>query len=233
MERIPYYMNNKRGSAHLEMILSFVIFIGFIFFILIFIRPYGQSTLATSVSSGIYENFKQNTSTELTTLFLKLNGSHAGCINISLPSDMMKYDAISSAVYGNGVKIDSVINSNILSIGETNEDSLYVYISPEFSPATLSACSTYNDYTWGGILEEKAISNRSLFEMAERYENDYDGLKSELGVPGIFEFGISSEILTMERTIPKNLDVIVKEYNEKVVFASGEIKNVRFRFSLW
>ncbi len=226
-------MKNKRASAHLEMILSFVIFIGFIFFILIFIKPFGESTLVDSVTNGLHDSFVKNSSTELTTLFLKLGAVPSGCINISLPEELMSYDASSASVFDDGNFVVSQVASDGFRIDNVTRSALHILVSPEFESGSLTSCTTTGGYVWGGVVEEKVISNQSLFEMAERYENDYENLKTELGIPGVFDFGIISEVVTMERTIPENLDVVATDYIEKVVFSDGQIKNVRFSFLIW
>ncbi len=226
-------MKNKRASAHLEMILSFVIFIGFIFFILIFIKPFGESTLVDSVTDGLHDSFIKNSSTELTTLFLKLDEVPSGCIDISLPEEMMIYDASSSFVSDDGNFVVSQVVSDGFRIDNVTGDALRVLISPEFESGTLTGCATTSRYTWGGIVEEGVISNQSLSEMENRYKNDYENLKTELGVPGVLDFGIISEIVTMERTKPENLDIFSTDYIERVIFSDGQIKNVRFSILIW
>ncbi len=72
-----------------------------------------------------------------------------------------------------------------------------------------------------------------VFDIYQRYENDYENLRNDYGVPDVFDFGISSEIITMEREITGNPDVVVTDFVERVIFADGQIRNVRFSFSVW
>ena len=63
---------NKRGAAHFEMIISFVFFIGFVFFLFIALKPYDTTTLSGAVVSGLYFSFEEATHTNLSDTFFSL-----------------------------------------------------------------------------------------------------------------------------------------------------------------
>jgi len=224
---------NKTGSAHLEMILSFVIFISFIFFVLVFIKPYGDSTLTQSVASGLYDSFLSETQVEVVTMFLKMNESASGCVSLPLPTDLHEDFGNSSAVWENGGIINSQILSGNLIFDSTATDAVTVIIGENFANSTLSGCTTLSNYQWGGVIVENVISEVKLAELGSRYISDYDNLKSELGIPGILDFAITSDAVSMTREIPDAIDVEAFESVEKVAYSNGQISNVRFNFQVW
>ena len=55
------------------MIISFVFFLGFVFFIFMVLKPYDASILSGAMVAGLYDSFEEKTHTNLSNLFLKAN----------------------------------------------------------------------------------------------------------------------------------------------------------------
>ena len=76
-------MDCKRGAAHVEIVLAFVLFVGFVIFLLIFIRPLsGGDNLSEAVVLGLVDSFLEEGSVNLTKVFVKDNkGGNCDSIN--------------------------------------------------------------------------------------------------------------------------------------------------------
>lgn len=227
----------KTGIGHLEMIISFVFFVGFIFFLFTVLKPYDTTTLSSSVISGLYNSFREKTQTNLTDLFIKADytGSNS-CFYIQLSGKLFKYNFTNSLVKSvSNVKIESKLANGDLNIG-SKEGFYKVEISPEFSNGNLNGCDKLSNYSLGSLIERQVVSYSSLVNMSDRYKNDYDGLKFYLNVPEAFDFGITSEQLpeiNMERLVPHLGDVVTRGYILEVLKNNGEVINTRFTIKVW
>lgn len=228
----------KAGLGHFEMIISFVFFVGFVFFLFTILKPYNTSTLPDAVVSRLYDSFDKAVSTNLTSIFLKANYTGEDkCFSVQLPKGIFKYafsESLLKDISGNPVdsSLDGSGNLNINPHGIFYE----VEISPEFNNSVLSGCTSLKNYQWGSLLERRVVSYNSLKNMKIKYENNYTGLKSDLEVPPTFDFAIDSEDLPeidMNRSIPDVGNVIAKEYILGVLNSDGDVSNARFTLKVW
>lgn len=227
----------KSGAGHLEMIISFLFFTGFVFFLLTTLKPYDETTLSSSVIAGLYDSFEKNIHTNLTNVFLKANylGSNP-CFYIQLPSDLFEYNftrSLTKNIYD--VEINSEFKGDNLNIA-SNENFYKISISPEFSNNNLSSCEQLSNYSLGSLIEQRVSSYNSLVNMSSRYETDYEGLRKDLNVPEVFDFAITCKELpeiNMTRLIPRLGDVVSNDYILEVLKDTGEVINTRFTLKVW
>jgi len=64
-------VKGKGGASHFEMIISFVFFVGFVFFLFLFLKPYDTTILSGAVVTSLYDTFEEEVHTNLTNFFLK------------------------------------------------------------------------------------------------------------------------------------------------------------------
>lgn len=238
-------MVNKGGAAHFEMIISFIFFLGFVFFLFLFLKPYDTTVLSGSVVAALYDTFEEEVHTNLTSIFLKANHTNtAECFIIKLPDDIFYYALTESKVTDlagsdraskledSGTDADLKINAS---------DVFYrVAISPEFVPQDPGVCVPFNNvdgepYVIGSKIERRVISQSAIERMKERYEVEYDALKADLKVPEVFEFFIISEDigLEMQHNVPSSEEVNTYAYNMEVLNSTGSIVNARFIVGVW
>jgi len=222
----------KRGSSHLEMILAFVLFVGFTIFLLLYIRPYENNTLPDSILLRLQEGFREKTYTNLTVLFVKSNDSN--CIKM----DLSGFNASGESVTRNAVNdalVNSYVSADILSIESSASNvSYYVSVSPEFNSGGSYSCSnSEKNYKVGSVNTNILISNNLMNDFKNRYENDYDNLKSDLLIPATVDFSIVSGEYNLTRNIPDGVDVIAKTMTEEVLYSNGSIQIREFIFRIW
>jgi hypothetical protein len=238
-------MINKKGAAHFEMIFSFVFFVGFVFFLFIVLKPQDTQTLSGSVIAALYDSFEEEVHTNLSNMFLKTNYTAGGsCFVIELPGRIFTYalndgDSYVTTLAGAGVDSDlssSGGNGNL----EVNNDSNFfrVSISPEFEDEELDACNPLNDYELGSILERRVVSFSALEAMSDRYRTNYEGLRTDLRLPAIFDFAIVVEnmpgiVMEPQSGIPDSVDVMAQDYVIEVLDSSGKLTNERFTLKVW
>ena len=230
-------MRGKIGSGHFEMIISFVFFVGFVFFIFIFLGPQNSSSLSGSVIAGLYGSFEEAVYTNLTTMFLSANHT-GGCFDVDLPEEIFVFPLVANGVHVmdiSGSDINSRLVSDDLGIN-SDEDYFRVFLSPEFSNNYAGVCGSLLDYRLGGLSERNVVSYSALESMKAKYISNYEGLKDDLRIPGVFDFSIISRdfpAINMQKPVPNGVDVIVEEHIFEVLNSSGSLINGRFVLKVW
>lgn len=229
---------NKRGYTHIEVIIAFVLFFAFVTFLMIYIRPYSTTTLSESVVSAFYDSFKQQSYTNLTTFFLKADyNGQPTCFYIELNKTLFEFsfsDAKSLVKPVNGSVAPSALGPERLYINKT-EEFYNVLISPDFenSLSGTSSCENFTDYKLGSINEKQLVSNKSLFDLKDRYEKGYSALRQDLNLPGTFDFAIVSDLVVMQKNIPEKAQVVARSYIEEVLLQDGTVVSEKFTLMVW
>jgi len=241
--RWKFYFDKNGASAHFEMIVAFVLFIGFVTFLMIFIRPTGGYVLQSAVVDSLHNSFLENTQTNLTKIFLRADYfiSDKDCFYVVLDKDFLgvNFDGMKTYVKdlnGNYRESDLVDDNLKINKGASNEvdDTCFrVLVSSVFSNSDIQNCERVTNYKIGSVFETKIISAELLEEIELEYENGYDGLKEKLKIPSAFDFSIVSDSVVMEKEIPESVEVFSGEYLEEVLYSNGEIINERFVMKIW
>ena len=206
----------KKATGHIEMILSFVIFIFFVFFLLMYVQPYKETSLADSVILGLKDKFENQNSINYTKIFLRVNELNEGvnCFSVNLGN----YDGNSIVKKTDGVDVSSLYSGSQLSVS-SGISRYYVFISGEFSDASSFSCPEgileSTKYSIGSIETKKVISSKSLGILKTRFESGDSNLRSELGVPATLDFSIqtSDNSFVLDKQIPEKVEVISKTYS--------------------
>jgi len=231
----------KSGSGHFEMIISFVFFVGFVFFLFVVLKPQDSSTLSVSVIRGFHDSFEEEVHTNLSMVYLRANYTGAGsCFEIVLPEEIFEYnvgDGESYVVDLEGVDVDSGLSGGSLDVGSRERD-FRVSVSPEFEDEGLSGCDSLTSYRMGGVVEKRVVSYNALVEMKDRYYDDYDSLKSDLRIPGIFDFAIDSEnlgevLMEPPKGVLGSTNVVARDYLMEVLYSNGTVVGERFNLKIW
>ncbi len=232
----------KKGSMHFEMVISFVFFVGFASFLFFTIEPYDTSTLSYSALNALETSFYENAEEDLISFSIYVS-SPGGCSSVDLSNSgfMIVPDAdAGSSVIGNNQEFDSKIDTAILYFNTDNNVNLYkALISKGLTDdsGVSGSCQSVGvgDYL-ASLEEKKIISIKNLNNTKGKYDADYEGLKSDLKIPEIFDFEITSADLNeldMKRGVPSSSEVIARESVHEVLLENGTIINSRFTIRLW
>jgi hypothetical protein len=231
---------SKKGSGHLEMIFSFVFFVGFVFFLFLTLKPYDTISMPRSINLAVVNSFQEKTSTNLTSFFLKVNypqGWSGNCFYINLSKDLgFEYGFANS--YANDLtgKVGSVINSAGKLEIDSNKDYFMVLLSPEFSGGNIGSCAEINSFEMGSILNREVLSYKFLKNISDEYISNYELSKERLGVPPVYDFAITSDgfpDINMYREAIGSTDVIATSYVFEVLKDDGNLTNSKFTVKIW
>jgi hypothetical protein len=234
-------LSSKRGSGHLEIILSFVFFTGFMVFLFLTLKPYDTKSILDSVNKGVAKSFEEKVSTNLTVFFLKVNYTDfpidKDCFSIDLPpKTFFMYDFTNIYVDDFQEGVNASINSGGKLEIEKGSDSFRVFVSPEFEDENLPGCHKIGNYKMGNILERKVLSYKSLIELKVNYNSNYELVKEELKIPEVLDFTITCDELpeiNMEKTAPSSGEVSSRDFIYEVLKSDGSVINARFIVRVW
>ena len=192
-------IDNKRSQGHIEMILSFVIFIGFVFAILVFINPVRDQKI-NYASVDVAENkILDNLSFVYSSTGLILTENKTGCFyvdNLLGQSGNIIVKDMSDNIVG-AVNNYSATNPKIYIQSSAIPGNRYykLYFSDKFQNYSIdnyaASCNTplpSTNYTFGSVYVDRAVLLDNIAPLNKSYMADYSGLKSSFGVNEDFEF---------------------------------------------
>ncbi len=206
------FLSDSKGS-HTSFVIAFVIFISFIIFMVIILRPSG--------------NFESNEK------FL-LNYLEGRIIE-----DTSEELIIISALEEKKAKCDEINSLNIKNyISKQSGNLLKIYSSDEFEQNTFS-CAPPQGYTLGLIRVENYVFEEKIKEIQIKYNKDYERLKKEFNIPETNDFAFnfldSDNNLILEaptKEIP-SADVFAKSIQIIYVDNQANIKAGHLNIKVW
>lgn len=208
-------LNSKRSQSHVEMMLSFVIFVGALMFIFIFLNPFAKTAEKISVIDDIQKTILENIGSEVGKLSVIGN---SGGVDYTIP-----------AVYGN----------NFIEVQETFSDPIKcnLYFSNDFGVGT-QTCQ-FDNYVLGVYSKEKMVVWNKITSLKSNYEADYSGLKSSLGISQDFSFsfkninGAEIEELSALKNPGVGVNVESIDFPVRVIDSSGNINELILNIRVW
>lgn len=241
----------KKGSAHLEIVVAFTLFIVFTIFLLYFLKPPQDTTISTTVLNELESSFLNSTTTELASFLVKPN--QTGCVkfNISNLSVIGNSSVVASGEFKEGWNADgtqwivlddglrkSKFENNILTLNASGiniseNDTLEVFISDAISSGG-NPCSLPNEsLVVGTVTRVKALSEKKIITFESNYTNNYTNLKDSFHLPTNVDYAIVSEgFINATRNIPET-DTQSKRLVMTVVFANGTITKKNIDLIVW
>ena len=234
-------MSNKKGS-HVGMVLSFVIFVGFLLFLYTTLYPtVKQAEDKTEQLNNIKEVLLNEIYSNLTSALIKTTQTTI-CLNIT-KSELSSYPNFVLKNLANS-NLDYFVTSNTMSFKPT-EVVTKMYSSPEFleNGTSISNCNTNlvlgSSYTLSAYKTESKIFLNKLNDLLEKIENaaEYKKLKETFSVPVDTEFRLIFEDSAgvIHGTIPENIkkNVIVYDMGIQYINSTADINNGKLKFVVW
>ncbi len=233
---ILYWKNRKKGAAHIELILSFVIFIGFLIFLLAIFKPFSSQEGSSIYLDVLERGITENTSVKVYSFTLKLSEPISPCF-------WFEGDYIGNVKVKDKDNnfVGAFINKKKIYIN-SDKTFFYIFSSPAFeaNPFNIDGCKKPEDgkYTLGLLRSFSKLSYSKLELLKQTYESDYIEIKKELKLPASENFlFILKEtngriILEVNKTIPKG-KVLSRNIPTEVVYANGTIKYAVLNIQTW
>jgi lipopolysaccharide export LptBFGC system permease protein LptF len=238
----------KKGGGHIEIILSFVIFIGFISFILYFLNPFQQQDLTEGYLQIIENRILENISTELVSITLVLDENEENCVSIKSPlSEKRKdYNLISKNQKEKIITSSAQNPKGKVLIKPNNENVFFLYFNEDFVEHSdnLDDCEEIepDKYQFGMRVLSQIVSlpriNESKRNLKERFNEEYNELKEKIGLPASIEFDLmfydlkGNLLVNLDKTAPRTT-VYSKRVPIRILDKDGEMVYGFMNIRVW
>lgn len=176
----------NKGLSHIEFIISFLIFLGFVIAIFIIFQPTTSLNKNSNFINGFELSILNYSQTKLISQTVKLEAPRTGCF--SLDSEL-KNILVQDKSQDDTKAISFSGKLYILGSG-----SFYtIYSNEEFKEKKFNYndCSAIENYELGLFREENILSLNKLEKLKELSESNYGGAKTALGIPENIDFSFS------------------------------------------
>jgi hypothetical protein len=195
---------SRKSQGHIEMILSFLIFVGFVFVLLFFIGPISEQKTSYSLLDRVQERIINNLSISYNSVsvilykdFQQNPGYDCFSINntLSIKSTMVAKD-----IEGNILNSGKDTSRIYISMPSAENKKFYtLYFSDLFNNYSLASSKYSNclilgeaNYTFGVFGFENSVLYENIQLLNQSYMRDYSNLRKDLGIEGDFEFIVYS-----------------------------------------
>ena len=190
---------NKRGT-HVGLVLSFAVFVIFLVFLYSVIEPAikiqkDKRSLLDYLERELIEQFNGNVET-FTVIIEEEIHPNKDCINIpNILKDMVDEDNLIIKDDKDNILNYSVQGQSLLiKVGYNFSGFLKVYYAEELGRSPIfkgGGCHPITNVSLGIIRTYTEVFETKIYDLFERYENDYESLKEDLKIPAGTDFGFS------------------------------------------
>jgi len=243
-------INRKKAISHVEVILSFTIFIGFLIFLFVIFKPFGGFNKEDIYVDIVERGIINHTLSEVVAFSLKLKNpieERFSCFGFEYDVDngvVVKnesYDLVNSCVEKKGSKSTIYIEGkgiffNIYSneLFETDDS---------FDSEKCKKLKEDRDYVLGLVRKYGMLSRERLIQLKERCKNaeTYEELKKKFGIPSSKEFAFSVkdtlgkelEDLELSKEVPEGIRVTARSLPIQLVYANGDMRYAILNVRVW
>jgi hypothetical protein len=236
-------IKNKKGISHVEVILSFVIFIGFLIFLISIINPFKIFSKSKVYLNILERELRNYTSVRVDFLTLRLNDGIEGCFKF-------KYDLENITVKnetGSPLLAFSRIEGGHrrIFIKGIGEEFYYIYSSKEFKerifdPKSCDLLKKDEDYTLGLFRSYDLTSYSKLQELKREHDSNYEELKQKLGIPTSKDFSFNVRDTTKKEILievakkpPVGVKVLARDVSIQIVNSTGDFRYAILNIQVW
>jgi hypothetical protein len=237
--------SDKRGS-HVEIIISFIIFVTFIFFLFSMIEPsIGTNKEKENVLDNIEASLTDLISADMTIITINvISSTSQKCIELNNEIDGLGINSRVVAIGSSGQSFNCSTSADLTDLrierDSTADNFIKVYSSSAFSPvnASSSTCQNLQRGT-GGYSLGLTKTSKYVFEgeMLKLMNEDCETLKDALDIPEEINFGYGlvlsngTIIGTSEEELSTN--IYIREESIKYVDLEGNILMGYLKIKIW
>jgi len=238
---IKYKMHmNKIAITHIEIVLSFLIFLGFVIFLFVILSPFKDRTnknLVDFVYGGVYNKMK----TDLSSISISFAVAPAGCFSFGSSDLISNLNCIEHHVIvkdENNVQVNAKLEGNDFQIA--NSGKFYtIYCSDELIGTNgINGCSSETPVL-GVVRTKEVLAVSRINNFVSEYNSDYDALKRDINMPENSDFGFvindldGAPMFEGKKQRPTGVDVIVKTFPVEILYSDARIQNAVLKVIVW
>lgn len=234
----------KNGMSHIEIVLSFLLFLSAIVAIFYFFNPVDANRANESIAQQTVNEISRNLSMVMNTYSVKvgqLNGGNTQIIAISVPSGWVSAEKKVVAYDHEGIRVNAGRKGDYTYIEAKPNQFVYLYFAEDFEENIENPPSTPFDsskYVSGKIESREVVSSLKVVNMNRSYAENYLGLKRSVKMADKNEFSFDifagQEVLARgEKYMPENQNIYAAELQREIATENGEIFVGRISVRVW
>lgn len=249
---------NKRGISHIEVLLSFLIFVGFVIFAFYFFSPFKASRLIESSLTYAEKEIIKNATIEIEIYSVELDVSDPQYKDKPVQILVKDYEVSKNVqarnkngeiVLAKKVSQGGGVTSDHISLDTTNvydTDPTKGFIILKFGdgltetpPAGLGSMMGSEWYTIISSEEEKFISESRLINLKNAYDKNYEGVRSRFNLPSRanFEFEVyfsAIDVIAARRPLrPQSEEIFSNIKRIEVLRNNGNVEFADLKIRVW
>lgn len=232
---------NKKGLSHIEFVVSFVIFIGFIVFAFVFFNPLSSQRTLKSTMDYAWIEVSEEGKEEVETYSVSINALNNLDLKIRIDDVPIGYNASVEDV--DGLPISTHRDSaGIVYFSRNSIDDRFFRIRyakslTDSRPPIPAATDLTGNYGISSSEVKDFYFEKLFLELNNSYYMNYSELKEELNLPNRMEFGFivkfeDSEIRAVNE-IPADIEVLSKNDRVEIIRASGKREYAEVTVLVW
>jgi len=231
----------KRGLQHIEAILAFLLFIGFLLAALFFFNPLDTRRVVDSSLFYTFDEIKEEASITLESYSILIKSEIPQTVSIIIQTGFNS--SIVEDISGNKVpavydEVTHQLTFDRLSIENTFFMVKFSNEFPEENVNNLNDPLNPNNYTISSSGSRELISENKILELNSSYYNDYEGLKKQFNLPGRVGFGFTlvfsrDDEIVSEINIPGGIEVFSESERIDVLRKDGTLSKADLIVRVW
>ncbi|MDD5193483.1 MAG: hypothetical protein PHF67_02750 [Candidatus Nanoarchaeia archaeon] len=209
-------MKSIKAQAHVEMIISFSIFIGVLIILFFFMNPFLKPQEKNNNLDSVFRIFSDE---------ISLN---VGRVSIIVEGNNECYER------------PSQVGEKFIEIQDDVNPRKYTLYSSDYFPTGIISCSSQpqKNYSVGVYSEESLIIYEKILDLKARYDSNYQSLKQELGIMNDFSWSfkdLNGNIvaeLSVSKSIPST-NVHSREISTIILDKFGESYEYILNLKVW
>jgi len=219
-----YIQKSKKSQGHVEMVLSFVLFVGFLIFIFMFINPLIRFEEKSTINK------------EKDVIISKISENIGKVPVVVEDGYCYPLNEIKNRYGDKFIEKDE----GTFSKDSTNYHRYTLYFFGD-KTVDVPVCGSITEnggqkkYKIGTYSKEKLVLISKIIQLKGEYDNDYINLKKQLAI-GDFSFsikdldGITVELWSVSKQIPKNTNVVSIDIPIKILVDMNDLGNKKSQF---
>ena len=231
-------INNKRGVSHVEIIISVVLFLGFVGLALFFFSPGDTDRLVDTTLIYAFDEVISNTSIDVESYSVILDCS-GGCNGAGIKIPGIDDNLEVSAIDENGVNLLSRREGDWVYVQNGGKDFFTIKYGEDFEENSGVGQVSDSVYTLGASDSKKIISKKMMLALTESYDADYRSLKKDgFNLPDRIDFefeltGLGNPIKPNEIEKISGAEVFGKTERVEVIDEFGKTSFGELTISVW
>lgn len=224
----------KRGGSHIEIILSFVLFAGFIVFVFVFFGP-SRSNVVEGGADYAFLGVLNEIESDVYTYTVKLNQpvlaglENPDLVGIVLTDSDNSLSGLKVRVEdpdGNRLNATRFLGGKIVVDVNGGEEYLQVKFSESYTEDLLGeAGESLDAYEISSGVKNRVVLEEKVETLKNEYESDYNALRERIGIPVSSSFAFTLELegkeISAEISRPDGVDIFSESRRVEIIRSGG------------